>query len=113
MFARKPNKSEILLCFGNQLRLFLFGLQCKLDVELYVAECERAFSDAETDKNSPKQYTFYNDRHVTVTGQVDDYEPESIWIIVNGPTIDLTKLNEQAHSEMFRMRKANGGEYPY
>ena len=113
MFARKSTRSEILLCFGNQLRIFLFGLQCKLNVEFYVAECERAFSDAETNKISAKHYTFYNDRHVTITGQVDDYEPESIWIIVNGPPIDLAKLNEQAHLEMFRMRKANGDEYPY
>lgn len=49
-------------------------------------EIDRVFKDAEEDQVSPKSYFFYDSKKLQVTGTVDHYEPETIWIRIRGPS---------------------------
>jgi hypothetical protein len=48
------------------------------------AVCEQVFRDAADDKVSAKRYRFFEPPHLSVTGRVDEYEPESVWVRVEG-----------------------------
>ncbi len=48
------------------------------------AECERVFRDATDDQVSAKRYSFFASSRLAVTGRVDEYEPESVWLRVEG-----------------------------
>ena len=89
MFGRKraQRMSEIaeeLLLIDTRLRFALFGLECALGVSFLGAECERVFRDADEDHVSAKRYTFFASSRLRVTGKVDEYEPESVCVRVEG-----------------------------
>ena len=96
-----------LATIDDSLRFLLFGLQCKLGVEFSGRECERIFSDAEEDQVSAKSYKLHEGRSLSVVGQVEEYEPESIWLVVSGQSVDLADIAERARNEAYRMRRAS------
>ena len=72
------------MTIDNRLRFAFFGLEIALNVFFSGAECERVFRDAEADTVSAKQYEFFRSQRLAVTGRVDAYEPEEIWIRIEG-----------------------------
>lgn len=74
--------AEVIIDHG--LRFVLLGLECAFDVPLSVRECERVFRDAETDQVSPKQYDFYSSPSLRISGRVEEYEPETLRLSVEG-----------------------------
>jgi len=76
--------AEELLTIDLRLQFALFGLECALGVSFAGAERVRVFRDAAEDQVSAKRYTFFESPRLNVTGRVDEYEPESIWLRVEG-----------------------------
>lgn len=79
-----PKNAEELVSIDMQLRYALFGLECALGVSFSGTEWERVFRDAELNRVSAKQYLFFESPQLKVTGQVNEYEPESIWLRIEG-----------------------------
>jgi len=83
----------------------MFGLECALNVEFNPAEMERVFMDAKANQVQTKQYAFHQSKGLIVTGRVDGYEPESIWLRVESakslaPT--LSSILERTRYRIFR-----------
>ncbi len=76
--------AEEVLVIDNRLRYTLFGLECALGISFSTAECERVFHDATCDQVFAKNYVFFASSKHAVTGRVDEYEPDSIWIQLKG-----------------------------
>ena len=92
-----------------RLRFALFGLECALGVEFVVREVERIFHDAEADQVSAKEYQLFERNGSRVTGRVDECEPESIWIHVEGGPVGQARLDElfeRADYQVARLEKA-------
>lgn len=101
--------AEELLTIDLGLRFALFGLECALDVSFDGAECERVFLDAANNQVSSKHYRFFSSSRLTVNGQVDDYEPESIRLRVEGQRgcgEILRRITQNSTFAVYRMRKA-------
>jgi len=81
---RMAEVAEELLPIGVRVRFALFGLECAFGVSFSGAECERVFREANEDQVSTKRYTLFASPRLTVTGRVDEYEPDSIWLRVVG-----------------------------
>lgn len=96
-----PKNAEELVSIDMQLRYALFGLECALGVSFSGTEWERVFRDAELDQVSVKEYLFFESSSLTVTGRVDAYEPESIWLRIEG---------SQNHTEVLQ-RVVDGAKY--
>ncbi len=75
---------EEVVPIDHGLRFVLLGLECAFGVSFAAAECERVFRDAESDQVSAKQYEFYSSPSLSISGRVDEYEPEEIWISAKG-----------------------------
>ena len=73
-----------LVPIGLELRFVFFGLEAGLDIPLRPAEVERVFLDRADNQASAKTYLFCDVGSYRVTGKVDDYEPDDIWIEVSG-----------------------------
>jgi hypothetical protein len=71
-----------LVNIDEQLRTLISRLERVLTVQFDSRETERVFRDREEDQVSAKRYTFHQSGSVSVTGQVDDYEPEMICLCV-------------------------------
>jgi hypothetical protein len=96
-----PKNAEELVSIDMQLRYALFGLECALGVSFSGTEWERVFRDAELDQVSVKEYLFFESSSLTVTGRVDAYESESIWLRIEG---------RQNHTELLQ-RVIEGAKY--
>jgi len=97
------------LCIGLRLRFALFGLECALGVSFDGAECERVFRDAIEDQVSAKRYTFYESARLAVTGRVDEYEPDSLLLRVEGNQgcgAVLRRVVENSEYAQFRLRES-------
>ena len=104
---------EELLPIEARLDFVLFGLECALGVSFSGAEWERVFRDAADDQISAKHYVFFESSRLAVTGRVDDYEPESVWIQVKGISGArelLRRVVEGADCLDFRLRQRSGEE---
>ncbi|MFN0050980.1 MAG: hypothetical protein ACKV0T_02240 [Planctomycetales bacterium] len=58
---------------------------------------------------SAKRYTFFASHGLAVTGQVDEYEAETIWLRVEGPRDAgemLRRVAEGANFAVFRLRQS-------
>jgi hypothetical protein len=76
--------AEAQLTIDHRLQFALFGLECALGVSFAGAECLRVFRDAGEDQVSAKRYMFFESPRLIVTGRVDEYESDSIWLRVEG-----------------------------
>ncbi|UOQ51899.1 hypothetical protein [Hymenobacter cellulosivorans] len=77
------------LLIDEKLRNTLAQLQAFLGVRFDQAEIEQVFIDAETDQVSFKTYSFYRTSSFwnaawTITGAVDEYEPETLFLKSSG-----------------------------
>lgn len=100
--------AEELLPIDTTLRFALFGLECALGVSFSGIECERVFRDAAEDQVSAKQYVLFESPRFVVSGRVDEYEPESIWLRVQGKSAVaevLRRVVEGAKVHAFRLRQ--------
>jgi len=98
-----------LLIIDLKLRLALYGLECALGVSFDVVQCERIFHDAANNQVDVKQYVLYNSSTLIVSGRVDDYEPESIWLHVEGVTgiaDTVHRVLEGAEFHLIRLRRS-------
>ena len=97
-----------LLSINESFRFILFGLECALDAELNPSVLEQVFSDAENDMVSEKRYTFWSGPSVEVTGHIEGYEPESLWLMVRsrqGCKPSLSEIAERAKYHTLRWAK--------
>lgn len=78
------NVARATVLIDLELRFALFGLECALGVLFTGAECERVFREAVEDRNSEKRYSFFESGVLTVSGRVDEYEPDFIELHVRG-----------------------------
>lgn len=97
-----------LITIDDQLRLILFGLECALDAEFSVEAVEKIFSDGAEDAVSEKRYTLWDGPRLKVTGFVEQYEPEDIWLTVQSakvftPTLPI--IVERAKYQIYRLDK--------
>lgn len=105
--------AEVLMPIDCRLRFVLFGLECALGVPLSAPEAERVFRECEEDQVFAKEYEFYRSRRLRVSGRVDEYEPEAIWLRVEGDRKVaglLKRVAEGAELHAFRLRAAQGNE---
>jgi hypothetical protein len=103
------------LLIDDTLRFALFGLECALNVEFNPAAVETVFADAYSNQRSPKEYTFWSASTLRVTGQVDDYEPETLWLQVESTKEILPPLQliiERAKYQALRMRRSSEAHPP-
>jgi len=83
-------------------------LECALGVSFAGSECERVFRDAAEDQVSPKRYTFFESPSLRVTGRVEEYEPETVWLQVRSERRSgklLRRIAEGAELAAFRMKQ--------
>ena len=102
------NESKISVSIDEQFRFTLFGLQCVLDVNFSSKEIERIFSEARDDQVSEKKYDLFRSQELYVTGYVEEYEPESITLVVRSKKNLQNKLDvihENAGFEIYRMKQ--------
>jgi hypothetical protein len=71
-----------LLNIDEKLRTVFSRLEQILSVQFDTHEMDRVFSDSEHDQVSPKRYIFHQAGRVSVSGSVDDYEPETLWLCI-------------------------------
>lgn len=104
------NTSRECFIIDIRLRFALFGLECALGVPLSGLECERIFKDAENDQCSAKDYVLGTFPDLLVTGHVDEYEAETIWLTAQGRNVPadlMQKLREGAEYHVFRLQSAD------
>lgn len=103
--------AEVLVPIDLELRFILFGLECAACVALSAPEAERAFREAIEDRVSAKDYVFHNSRDLSITGRVEEYEPEMIWVRVEGRreiAASLPGIVEAAGYHVARLRRSEG-----
>ena len=109
MQDRMTQSARRLTTIDDSLRFALFGLECMLGVEFIVNEVERIFRDAQADQVSVKEYRLCERGALRVSGLVEEYEPDSIWIHVEGGSIGQARLDElfeRAGYQALRLKKA-------
>gem|GEM_PF-2735220 len=87
-----------LLLVNQQLRSILEELQLVLGAVFDQAEIERLFFEVENDQVSPKTYLFYQFSHWffkdwAITGTVEAYEPETVFIEIQGSASKRRKFD--------------------
>ncbi len=95
-----------LVTIDDHLRFVLFGLECTLDVEFSVDAVEKIFSDGEQDAVSEKHYKLWASKQQSVTGHVEEYEPEDVWLTVQSLepfAPSLRAIAERARYQMYRL----------
>lgn len=105
--------TKVLVDIGTHLRFVAFGIECVLGAGLRHREIERVLADARNDVEAAKHYVFRDDGVVAVTGDVDDHEPETIWISVRGDRRleqGLAELVDNARPHARRLDEANSDE---
>lgn len=82
-----PKESEVfgeLVTIDIRLQFALFGLECALGVSFSGDEWERVFRDVSENQVSAMKYMFFESPGLVVSGRVDEYEPDSIWLRIQG-----------------------------
>ena len=96
-----------LLDIDDSLRFFLFGLETALGVGFEVFEVERVFEDARTNGCREIRYDLHSTRRARVSGWVEAYEPDTIWIEVSTPLWTDDKLAALAEESRLQVRRLN------
>lgn len=93
-----------LLIIDDTLRYVLYGVSVVLGIDMRSSEIERLFAAKDSGDGTARTYDFHRSPRVVVTGCVDEYEPESVWLSVSAPNFDqseLQRLREAAHHASF------------
>ncbi|MDQ2800643.1 MAG: hypothetical protein M3Y13_13525 [Armatimonadota bacterium] len=97
-----------ILGINDDLRFVLFGLECALGVEFNASETERVFIDYLNGSWEAKHYLFFERPGLRVVGQVEDHEPETLWLIVDSRKEwqpSLASIVERAHFQVYRQQR--------
>jgi hypothetical protein len=97
----------MLLPVDESLRYTLFGVSVILQIDLSAAEIERLFVASATGDSTARQYTFHCSPVATVTGTVDEHEPQSVRLAVKARGFDpmaLARLVRAAQHASFGRR---------
>ncbi len=78
----------------DSLWLVLFGIQSTLEIDLKGKEVKRIFSDSEADQVSAKTYQLFEMKEIIVKEIVEEYEPETIELIVTTKKLDQKQINK-------------------
>ncbi len=102
----------------NQLRLVLFGLECRLDVEFAPDVVERIFADSDSLRGDSreKRYTLWSGPRLKVTGVVAAYEPEDVLLTVesNKPlSLSLSAIIKRAKIQCYRLERYQASGTPF
>ena len=79
---------KTLLTIDSNLKDFLKQTETYFSIEIDDGVIEKIFEDAEADQVSEKNYIIFSKKgdllksQLTIAGTVDEYEPESIWIVI-------------------------------
>jgi hypothetical protein len=73
-----------LFIITNSLRETLHSIGKELGVAFAEQEIARLLAESVSDLVSAKSYCFFRSPVLTVSGIVDEYEPETVWIQVEG-----------------------------
>jgi hypothetical protein len=88
-----------ILQIDERLRVLLAELEIYLGIKLNQAEVNRIYEEKRTDAVSFKSYTFYHKKNYffpdwEITGAVDEYEPETLFLKSNGGLGKKRKFEE-------------------
>ena len=81
-----------ILNINDTLRYVLYGVSVTLDIGLRASEIERLFAASASGNSCSQSYEFHCSPCVRVTGRVEEYEPESLWLTVSARNFDQTAL---------------------
>ncbi len=114
---RERTLAQADVLIGDHLRFVFGAVEAVLGVEavLDASEMERVFLDARADQVSQKDYRFYSSGSVAVTGVVEEYEPETIVLHVEGHRElerILSELVENARSHALRFKNNRDSASP-
>lgn len=79
---------KTLLTIDSNLKDFLKQTERYFSIEIDNGIIEKIFKDVEADQVSEKNYVIFSKernllkRELTIEGTVDEYEPESFWIVI-------------------------------
>jgi hypothetical protein len=79
-----PEATELLI-IDDTLRYVLYGVSVVLGIDMRASEIERLFVSSASDDSTAQNYEFHRSPRVLVSGRVDAYEPESVWLCVAAP----------------------------
>jgi len=83
-------------------------LQTRLRVWFSGEIVEKIFSDSLADQVNSKSYSLLESPLVSVIGEVDEYDPESIWISVRSKNLNQEELEEIAKkSDVFYKNRSH------
>jgi len=83
-------------------------LQTRLRVWFSGERVEKIFSDSLADQVNSKSYSLLESPLVSVIGEVDEYDPESIWISVRSKNLNQEELEEIAKkSDVFYKNRSH------
>jgi len=102
--------SEILVPIDLTLRFILFGLECASCIILSAPEMERVFREATEDHVSAKEYVFYRSPDLSITGRVDEYEPETVWLRIEGRSEIASSLDRIVETARFHVARLQRSE---
>src|SRR5438477_9646116 len=89
----QPAQATVLTTIDEALRFVLYGVSVLLDVDLRASEIERLFEASKAGGSLAQAYEFHRSPHVLITGRVDEYEPETVWISVKSKKFDQATLD--------------------
>ena len=101
--------ARILVPISYELPWFFLGLECALRVGLNVPEMQRVLEDSLEDLVSVKSYVFH-DSKIRISGLVEEYEPETMWISVDGSRLTDHQLEEIAGAAASYARRTDSHE---
>ena len=81
---RRRASIQDLFLITDGLRETLHALGVAVNAQLCEPEIDRLLSEAAADQLSAKSYCFFNSSRLQIAGYVDEYEPETVWIRVEG-----------------------------
>lgn len=90
-----------LFLVSEKLPEALRELGMALGIRFSEAEIDRVLRDAGTNQVNAKSYQFFHADGVDVKGIVDEYEPETIWIEVEGTRRAVTLYRQFIDSGFF------------
>ena len=104
------NFIQIEVFIDERLRFLLFGLEVTLGISLNAFEFERVFEDSVTDQVSTKHYSLYSSPGLLISADVEEYEPDSVWLKIEGiPGLEerLSELCDNAarHARFLRQSR--------
>ena len=101
---------KVLVIIGAEFRFAIAEIARVLRCSIAQSEIERVFSDKQNDQVSVKYYEFLSSSCVRVTGKVDEYEPGTIWLCVQGhrrleKSLDLADIVQHAKIRAYRVEE--------